>query len=95
MLPSCRLISSVSTTVFHQLELVHLAPLHDETENARGELPFPTLPRFDFDASAVIHGRSFPDRAVDEDLVPSYPAPVPDFFNIGILRNVSFPSGVQ
>ena len=36
--------------------------------------------------SVAIHGRSFPDRAVDEDLVPSYPAPVSGFFNIGILH---------
>ena len=34
----------------------------------------------------AIHGRSFPDRAVDEDLVPSYPAPVADCFNIGMLH---------
>lgn len=36
--------------------------------------------------SVAIHGRSFPDRAVDEDLVPSYPPPVPGFFNIGMLH---------
>ncbi len=36
--------------------------------------------------SLAIHGRSFPERAVDEDLVPSYPAPVPGFFNIGMLH---------
>ena len=36
--------------------------------------------------SVAIHGRSFPDRAVDEDLVPSYPPPVPNFFNIGMLH---------
>ena len=36
--------------------------------------------------SVAIHGRSFPDRAVDEDLVPLYPPPVPDFFNIGMLH---------
>lgn len=36
--------------------------------------------------SVAIHGRSFPDRAVDEDLVPSYPAPVPGLFNIGMLH---------
>lgn len=36
--------------------------------------------------SVAIHGRSFPDRAVSEDLVPSYPAPVPGFFNIGMLH---------
>ena len=38
------------------------------------------------DLSTAIHGRSFPERAVDEDLVPSYPAPVPGFFNIGLLH---------
>lgn len=36
--------------------------------------------------SVAIHGRSFPERAVEEDLVPSYPAPVPGFFNIGMLH---------
>jgi exonuclease SbcD len=36
--------------------------------------------------SVAIHGRSFPDRAVDEDLVPSYPAPIPGLFNIGMLH---------
>jgi exonuclease SbcD len=36
--------------------------------------------------SVAIHGRSFPDRAVDEDLVPSYPEPVPGLFNIGLLH---------
>ena len=34
----------------------------------------------------AIHGRSFPNRAVDEDLVPEYPAPVPGMFNIGMLH---------
>ncbi|MBI3917749.1 MAG: DNA repair exonuclease [Betaproteobacteria bacterium] len=38
------------------------------------------------DLSVAIHGRSFPDRAVNEDLVPSYPPPVPGFFNIGMLH---------
>lgn len=36
--------------------------------------------------SVAIHGRSFPEREVDEDLVPSYPPPVPGFFNIGLLH---------
>jgi exonuclease SbcD len=36
--------------------------------------------------SVAIHGRSFPERVVDEDLVPSYPAPVAGFFNIGMLH---------
>ena len=36
--------------------------------------------------SVAIHGRSFPNRAVEEDFVPSYPEPVPGFFNIGLLH---------
>jgi DNA repair protein SbcD/Mre11 len=34
----------------------------------------------------AVHGRSFPNRAVPEDLVPNYPDPVPGLFNIGILH---------
>jgi DNA repair protein SbcD/Mre11 len=34
----------------------------------------------------AVHGRSFPNREVPEDLVPSYPAPLPGRFNIGILH---------
>lgn len=34
----------------------------------------------------AIHGRSFPDRAVGEDWVPTYPAPVAGCFNIGVLH---------
>lgn len=34
----------------------------------------------------ALHGMSFPNRAVDENLVPRYPAPVQGKFNIGILH---------
>ena len=34
----------------------------------------------------AIHGRSFPDREVAEDLVPAYPDAVPGAFNIGLLH---------
>lgn len=34
----------------------------------------------------AIHGRSFPKRAVSEDLVPDYPEARPDHFNIGLLH---------
>lgn len=37
-------------------------------------------------SGVAIHGRSFPNRAVDEDLVPGYPAPLPGLFNIGVLH---------
>ena len=41
----------------------------------------------DLEALGVaVHGRSFPHRAVPEDLVPLYPAPVPGRFNIGVLH---------
>lgn len=36
--------------------------------------------------ACAIHGRSFRDRAEDADLVPSYPDPVPGYFNIGLLH---------
>jgi exonuclease SbcD len=36
--------------------------------------------------SVAIHGRSFPEREVNEDFVPAYPAPVSGFFNIGVLH---------
>ncbi|MEK6804372.1 MAG: DNA repair exonuclease [Nitrospirota bacterium] len=38
------------------------------------------------DLSVAIHGRSFPEREVNEDLVPSYPPPVQGCFNIGLLH---------
>lgn len=38
------------------------------------------------DLRVAIHGHSFPDREVPEDLVPGYPAAVPEFFNIGMLH---------
>ena len=34
----------------------------------------------------ALHGMSFPNRAVDENLIPRYPAPVAGKFNIGILH---------
>ncbi|MFA7666597.1 MAG: DNA repair exonuclease [Burkholderiaceae bacterium] len=35
---------------------------------------------------AAVHGRSFPNRAVPEDLLPTYPPPLPGRFNIGLLH---------
>ena len=34
----------------------------------------------------ALHGQSFPDRVVHENLVPGYPDPVPGAFNIGVLH---------
>ncbi|MGH2340666.1 metallophosphoesterase family protein [Segnochrobactraceae bacterium EtOH-i3] len=38
------------------------------------------------DCNTVIHGRSFPERAVTENFALTYPAPVPGRFNIGLLH---------
>ncbi|MES2356655.1 MAG: DNA repair exonuclease [Pseudomonadota bacterium] len=38
------------------------------------------------DLGVAVHGRSFPNRAVPEDLVPLYPDPVLGRFNIGLLH---------
>jgi predicted phosphodiesterase len=38
------------------------------------------------DLGVAIHGQSFPNRAVPEDLSLDYPAPVPGMFNIGLLH---------
>lgn len=38
------------------------------------------------DIGVAIHGRSFPDREVPEDLVPGYPAALSGYFNIGLLH---------
>lgn len=38
------------------------------------------------DQPVTVHGRSFPERHVPEDLVPDYPAPVDGHFNIGMLH---------
>jgi len=35
----------------------------------------------------ALHGRSFPDRAVPEDLSAAYPDPVPGLLNIGVLHS--------
>lgn len=34
----------------------------------------------------ALHGRSFPDRAVNENYVLTYPDPLPGWFNIGVLH---------
>ncbi len=67
------------------MRFLHAADLHLDSP-LRGLDRYAGAP-VDFVLLAVaIHGRSFPDRAVDEDWVPSYPAPVPGCFNIVVLH---------
>lgn len=53
--------------------------VHEFDSRVAGTIDIPEL-------GVAVHGRSFPDRAVAEDLVPGYPAPVPGRFNIGVLH---------
>ncbi|WP_034412152.1 metallophosphoesterase family protein [Derxia gummosa] len=53
--------------------------VHEFDSRKAQTLLHPSLP-------VAIHGRSFADRAMAEDLVPSYPAPRPGLFNIGVLH---------
>ncbi|HLU77959.1 MAG TPA: DNA repair exonuclease [Burkholderiaceae bacterium] len=42
---------------------------------------------FRLDAHRVaLHGRSFPEAAVTDNIAAAYPAPVPGYFNIGVLH---------
>src|ERR1700691_6697677 len=36
--------------------------------------------------NVALHGRSFPDRVVNENYALSYPDPVPGWFNMGVLN---------
>ena len=38
------------------------------------------------DIPVALHGQSFRERAVTDNLVPAYPSPRPDIFNIGVLH---------
>jgi exonuclease SbcD len=51
-------------------------------------LQFPTKAKtFQIEELKVaLHGRSFPNRAVTENFVLSYPDPIPGWFNIGVLH---------
>ena len=69
---------------------------HDAESRVADALPPPeNLTVFPADRAAThrleplrvaIHGRSFPRRHVGEDFPRSYPAPVPGWFNIGLLH---------
>lgn len=51
------------------------------------EFPTGRAGTFRIDALKVaVHGRSFADRAVPEDLAAGYPDPVPGWFNLGVLH---------
>lgn len=45
----------------------------------------PDLQKID-DLKVALHGRSFPNRAVEENFAATYKSPVKDFYNIGVLH---------
>src|ERR1019366_9315757 len=50
---------------------------------------FPTTKARTFQIESIkvaLHGRSFPERAVPENYALMYPAPLPGYFNIGVLH---------
>jgi len=69
---------------------------HDAESKITRSLPFPdNVHTFSADMAesftlkehaVCLHGRSFPQPAVHDNLVPDYPAPTPDHFNIGVLH---------
>lgn len=69
---------------------------HDSRDEMARQVPWPgNVTLFDHkhphtvrhpSLPVAIHGMSYPKREVMENLVPIYPAPVPDCFNIGLLH---------
>jgi len=80
----------------HEIPVFIVHGNHDSTGGMTKRLPLPdnvitfssrTAETYQLeDIQVAIHGRSFPERHVQEDFVPDYPEPVPDFFNIGMLH---------
>ena len=66
-----------ASTITRKLSLPENVTLFSSRSPQTAELP--GLP-------VALHGMSFPNRAVEENLVPLYPPAVPHKFNIGILH---------
>jgi DNA repair exonuclease SbcCD nuclease subunit len=91
-----------STGLYFVKELERLRPMpvflvrgnHDAASEVTQKLRLPPhVHEFSEDAAETkivgdlaVHGLSFPRRAIPESLVPRYPAPVPDKFNVGLLH---------
>ena len=66
--------ASVITQSLTLPDNVHLFPHHEPTSHTLPNLP------------VTIHGQSFPDTKVDQNLSLNYPEPTPENFNIGLLH---------
>jgi exonuclease SbcD len=78
------------------IQVFMIAGNHDAASVISRKLPLPDNVKYFSSRAAetaepepwpvALHGMSFPNRAVDENLVPRYPAAVAGKFNIGILH---------
>jgi predicted phosphodiesterase len=78
------------------IPVVMISGNHDAASRISGRLPYPknvhVLPveqagTIRFDASRIaVHGQGYARQAEDRNLAASYPAPIPGFFNVGMIH---------
>lgn len=90
------MVRALSRLVQAGVRVVTLSGNHDAQSVIARELPLPDgIDHFSYDApqtlhwpelGVALHGQSFRDRHVTQDMTRSYPAPVAGCFNIGVLH---------
>ncbi|GEM16484.1 metallophosphoesterase family protein [Gluconobacter oxydans] len=90
------MVRALSRLVQVGIRVVTLSGNHDAQSVIARELPLPDgIDHFSYDApqtlhwpelGVALHGQSFRDRHVTQDMTRSYPAPVAGCFNIGVLH---------
>lgn len=90
------MVRALSRLVQAGIRVVTLSGNHDAQSVIARDLPLPDgIDHFSYDApqtlhwpelGVVLHGQSFRDRHVTQDMTRTYPAPVPGCFNIGVLH---------
>ncbi|MFT8977956.1 metallophosphoesterase family protein [Gluconobacter oxydans] len=90
------MVRALSRLVQAGIRVVTLSGNHDAQSVIARELPLPDgIDHFSYDApqtlhwpelGVALHGQSFRDRHVTQDMTRSYPAPVAGCFNIGVLH---------
>lgn len=93
-------VNEATRLIRERIPLVVIRGNHDAQSVMTQSLPLPPNPdgsaiMLDYDAvdqrifeqiGIVVHGRSFPKKAVTEDLSLGYPAPLNGMFNLGLLH---------
>lgn len=90
------MVRALSRLVQAGIRVVTLSGNHDAQSVIARELPLPDgIDHFSYDApqtlhwpelGVALHGQSFRDRHVTQDMTRSYPGPVAGCFNIGVLH---------